>query len=118
MFPGNLALGESFFAPGEKAAIIEYSSTSLHPEPGRHELSGFREELREIYPGVWLGKQFALPGSTPYGLVAIPASSSPVFAFHYLLFSNRGSGTVAEAGAAERGTAAATTATTIALLAP
>jgi hypothetical protein len=28
---------------------------------------GFREELREIYPGVWLGKMYALPGSAPYG---------------------------------------------------
>jgi hypothetical protein len=35
VFPGGLGVGESFFAPGEKSAVIDYSTNSTD----NHELS-------------------------------------------------------------------------------
>jgi hypothetical protein len=83
MFPGKVVMGESFFAPGEKAAIVDYSGFD-------HEFTSFRDEFREIYPGIFLGKMYALPGTSLYGVMNIPEGSAPLFTINFLLFSNGG----------------------------
>jgi hypothetical protein len=55
LYPGKVFKGASVF-DGKKAIIIDYSDHA-------HEFNAFRDELREIYPGVYLGKMYALPGT-------------------------------------------------------
>lgn len=78
MFEGDLTLADSFFAPGEKSAVVNYSAYD-------HEFSSFRDEYREVYPGVYLGKMYAMPGTRMYGILNVPADSAPVFAVNFLL---------------------------------
>ena len=33
---------------------------------------------REVYPGVYLGKMYAMPGTRMYGVLNVPADSAPV----------------------------------------
>jgi len=81
MFEGDLKLGESYFAPGEKSAVVDYSDYD-------HEFSSFRDEYREVYPGVYLGKMYAMPGTRMYGVLNVPADSPPIFAVNFLLLAD------------------------------
>ena len=100
-FPGVLnTTGKSFFAPGEDAAVIRYPSAvnatgdqHRRENPGRNEshvLSEHIEELREIYPGVWLGKTYALQQSGSSNTRRPDdADGALSFSFNYLLFANQ-----------------------------
>ena len=84
LFPGKVYTGESYFAPGERAVIIDY-------EDHDHEFSSFRDEIREIYPGVYLGKMYALPGTELWGgVLALPPDSDPRFTINFILFGQPG----------------------------
>ena len=88
LYPGKVYTGESWAAPGEEAVIIDYSDHS-------HEFSSFRDEIREIYPGVYLGKMYALPGTELWGgVLALPADSAPRFAINFMLFGQEGQTTM------------------------
>ena len=84
LYPGKVYAGESYFAPGESAVIIDYSDHD-------HEFSSFRDEIREIYPGVYLGKMYALPGTQLWGgVLALPPDSDPRFTINFILFGQPG----------------------------
>lgn len=88
LYPGKVYSGDSYFAPGERAVVIDYSDHD-------HEFSSFRDELREIYPGVYLGKMYALPGTELWGgLLSLPPDSDPRFAINFILFGQPGQTTV------------------------
>jgi hypothetical protein len=74
--------------PGERAVVIDYSDHD-------HEFASFRDEVREIYPGVYLGKMYALPGTELWGgVLALPPDSPPRFAINFILFGQPGQTTV------------------------
>ena len=88
LYPGKVYSGESYFAPGERAVVIDYSDHD-------HEFSSFRDEIREIYPGVYLGKMYALPGTELWGgVLALPPDSDPRFTINFILFGQPGQTTV------------------------
>lgn len=83
LFPGRVYVGESLASPSESAMIVDYSDHD-------HEFSPFRDEIREIYPGVYLGKMCALPGASLWdGAIAL-SSDEPTFAIHFILFKQPG----------------------------
>ena len=83
LFPGRVYVGESLASPSESAMIVDYSDHD-------HEFSPFRDEIREIYPGVYLGKMYALPGASLWdGAIAL-SSDEPTFAIHFILFKQPG----------------------------
>lgn len=83
LFPGRVYVGESLASPSESAMIVDYSDHD-------HEFSPFRDEIREIYPGVYLGKMYALPGASLWdGAIAL-SSNEPTFAIHFILFKQPG----------------------------
>lgn len=84
LYPGKVYAGDSYFAPGERALVIDYSDHE-------HEFSSFRDEIREIYPGVYLGKMYALPGTQLWGgAISLPQGSDPRFAINFMLFGQPG----------------------------
>ena len=83
LFPGRVYVGESLASPSESAMIVDYSDHD-------HEFSPFRDEIREIYPGVYLGKMYAIPGASLWdGAIAL-SSDEPTFAIHFILFKQPG----------------------------
>ena len=48
------------FQPEGSAIVVDYSSFE-------HDFQFFRDELRPIYPGVYVGKMYAMPGMSMFG---------------------------------------------------
>lgn len=83
LYPGKVFAGASYFTPGEDALVVDYDGRD-------HEFSGFRDELREVYPGFYVGKMFALPGASLWdGALTVP-EGDPAFAINFALFSPPG----------------------------
>lgn len=94
LYPGKVFAGASYFAPGEDALVVDYDGRE-------HEFSGFRDELREVYPGFYVGKMFALPGASLWdGALTVP-EGEPAFAINFALFSPPGAEVVTPPRAAE-----------------
>ena len=67
LYEGKARHGDSWFNTSEDALVVEYDVTE-------HEFSGFRDELREIYPGLYVGKMYAMPGASLWnGAFVVPA---------------------------------------------
>jgi hypothetical protein len=81
LYEGKTRLGESWFAENEDAIIVEYDVLD-------HEFTGFRDELREVYPGTYVGKMYALPGASLWnGAFEVP-EGEPAFAVNFVLFAD------------------------------
>ena len=80
LYPGTASVGTSNFnQPGTSSIVVEYSDHD-------HEFEYFRDELRAIYPGVWLGKMYAMPGTSMFGgVIQVPIGAAPVFTVNFIL---------------------------------
>jgi len=66
------------------AIVVDYSAHD-------HEFSGFKDELREVYPGTYLGRMYALPGAELWGgALSAPVDGGPIFALNFVLFAHPG----------------------------
>ena len=83
LFPGKAYEGASIFAPNETSIVVDYADHD-------HEFASFRDEIREIYPGTYLGKMYALPGTSVLGGVLTVPEGEPVFAINFILFGAPG----------------------------
>tara|TARA_B110000977_G_scaffold17746_1_gene21488 strand:+ start:2746 stop:3666 length:921 start_codon:yes stop_codon:yes gene_type:complete len=81
LYEGKTRLGESWFAENQDAVIVEYDVLE-------HEFTGFRDELREVYPGAYIGKMYALPGASLWnGAFEVP-EGEPAFTVNFMVFAN------------------------------
>ena len=79
LYPGTASIGSSNFNAGTRALVVDYSDQT-------HEFEYFRDELRFIYPGVALGKMYAMPGTSMFGgVLQVPIGAAPVFTVNFLL---------------------------------
>ena len=80
LYEGKARHGDSWFNASEDALVVEYDVTE-------HEFSGFRDELREIYPGLYVGKMYATPGASLWNGAFVVPAGEPAFAVHFALFA-------------------------------
>jgi hypothetical protein len=80
LYPGKASVATSNFnQPGTSSIVVDYSDHD-------HEFEYFRDELRPIYPGVWLGKMYAMPGTSMFGgVLQVPIGAAPVFTVNFIL---------------------------------
>ncbi len=79
LYPGRAEVSSSQFQPEGSAIVVDYSSFE-------HDFQFFRDELRPIYPGVYVGKMYAMPGMSMFGgALQVPIGASPVFTVNFLL---------------------------------
>lgn len=92
LYEGKTRMGESWFAEGEDAVIVEYDVET-------HEFTGFRDELREVYPGAYIGKMYALPGASLWnGAFEVP-EGEPAFTVNFMVFAKPGGNYMSAVGA-------------------
>lgn len=66
LFPGDVYQGRSMFEDGGSAVVVDYSDYV-------HDFKSFRDELRLIAPGVWLGRMYTLmPGEVIANSMKVP----------------------------------------------
>ena len=79
LYPGRAEISSSNFQPGTNAVVVDYSSFN-------HDFTYFRDELRPIYPGVFLGKMYAMPGMSMFGgALQVPIGAAPVYTVSFIL---------------------------------
>ena len=79
LYPGRAEISSSNFQPGTNAVVVDYSSFD-------HDFTYFRDELRPIYPGVFLGKMYAMPGMSMFGgALQVPIGAAPVYTVSFIL---------------------------------
>lgn len=83
LYEGKARHGDSWFNASEDALVIEYDVQT-------HEFSGFRDELREVYPGFYVGKMYATPGASLWNGAFVVPPGEPAFALHFALFAHPG----------------------------
>ena len=89
LFPGKASVGRSVFNASQTSIIVDYKNYT-------HEFSGFVDEIRQAYPGVYIGKMYGEPGASLYGgLIKVKANGPPVFAVNFILFQKASQATVA-----------------------
>ena len=81
LYEGKARHGDSWFNASEDALVIEYDTQT-------HEFSGFRDEIREVYPGFYVGKMYATPGASLWNGAFVVPPGEPAFAVHFALFAN------------------------------
>ena len=81
LYEGKARLGDSWFNASEDALVVEYDVVE-------HEFSGFRDELREVYPGFYVGKMYAEPGASLWNGAFVVPEGEPAFAVHFVLFAD------------------------------
>jgi hypothetical protein len=78
LFPGTANVETSNF-DGSNSVVVNYSSFD-------HEFQFMRDEIRPIYPGVWLGRMYAMPGMSMFGgVLQVPIGATPVYTVSFLL---------------------------------
>ena len=88
LYPGKAYAGESLFAPGEDALVVDYGDHA-------HEFAPFRDEIREVYPGMYVGKMYALPGASLWNGALVVPDGDPLFAINFVLFAEPGAAVLA-----------------------
>ena len=79
LYPGRASVAESYFETGTDAIVVDYSSFD-------HEFQYFRDEMRAIYPGVFLGRMYAVEGMSLFGgALQVPTGAQPVYAVSFIL---------------------------------
>ena len=81
LYEGRARRGDSWFNASEDALVVEYDVVE-------HEFSGFRDELREVYPGFYVGKMYATPGASLWNGAFVVPAGEPAFAVHFALFAD------------------------------
>lgn len=79
LYPGRASVAESYFEAGTDAIVVDYGSFD-------HEFQYFRDEMRAIYPGVFLGRMYAVEGMSLFGgVLQVPTGAQPVYAVSFIL---------------------------------
>ena len=79
LYPGRASVAESYFETGTDAIVVDYGSFD-------HEFQYFRDEMRAIYPGVFLGRMYAVEGMSLFGgVLQVPTGAQPVYAVSFIL---------------------------------
>ncbi|CAL6275307.1 unnamed protein product [Bathycoccus prasinos] len=85
LYKGDVEYDATSIFDGKAAIGINYSKFG-------HEFSKFRDEIREVYPGVYVGKMFMLPGLDLFpredgtdSIFKVPENGTPQFAMNFML---------------------------------
>ena len=85
LYKGDVEYDATSIFDGKAAIGINYSKFG-------HEFSKFRDEIREVYPGVYVGKMWMLPGLDLFpredgtdSIFKVPENGTPQFAMNFML---------------------------------
>lgn len=85
LYKGEVQYDSTSIYDGQKAVGINYSKFG-------HEFSKFRDEIREVYPGVYIGKMWMMPGLDLFpredgsdSIFKVPENGTPQFAMNFIL---------------------------------
>tara|TARA_B100001142_G_scaffold293369_1_gene312917 strand:+ start:111 stop:1199 length:1089 start_codon:yes stop_codon:yes gene_type:complete len=85
LYKGDVEYDATSIFDGKAAIGINYSKFG-------HEFSKFRDEIREVYPGVYVGKMWMMPGLDLFpredgtdSIFKVPENGTPQFAMNFML---------------------------------
>lgn len=85
LYKGDVEYDATSIFDGKAAIGINYSKFG-------HEFSKFRDEIREVYPGVYIGKMWMMPGLDLFpredgtdSIFKVPENGTPQFAMNFML---------------------------------
>ena len=87
LFRGDVEYNAVSFFDQRATIGLDYSNFN-------HEFNKFRDEIREVYPGVYIGKMYMMPGLDLFrnedgssSLLKIPDDADPQFAMNFMLLA-------------------------------